>query len=609
MSELMYSVFFKDVSEMVERGEALLHPRMSDTSFRKIGRYIYRNKHNLASFGVKVLAAGLLTGGIGAAVVAGGAVVTYTGKRLYRRGQTAWHESNLAMKRSVIGEITKSQRSESSGISIEAVNYEFSLALEEIGFLCQHGSLVNIMNAFAELDADAKALIDLVPNGIVPVLRSCDDAWKMMEHLERLKKRRAELADATDLLQEFIEYVVLVTSSYQQGDEHDNINSFEWRRRRALARIVELSHGSTPSDKWRAALKLLNEKANSSRVFHNRFISKDYTSWITINNPEFSPLLESFVAPLRDPVGNRYEGSGTLSTGLVTGGTGIAIGSTSLGLSTGGRVAYNAITKAGDVLTGVTTASKGLAGSALNSVASSGVSSGVGVVSDALFSSLQRYVDLRKLAQVRASINEKFVEDDRAARDASGRRLTALEIFSGISPEAVAALRKAAKEIMSTTAKKVAHLVEADQEFNLKMNSGDRAAIAEILMRRQKLKDQVAALTPVLFMFYEATVMRGTQLINVCLEMEPSINRVVKEWIVDHNRGTGLERCTWGCTVCYMEAAKALPYEVGLDFRHGPLSPQIQRSILSFWWGRPLHPGPTGMGGLRAKVDRNWAMS
>jgi len=538
-----------------------------------------RNKAKIASGVVKTVVAGVLTGGIGAVAVVGGAVVSYAGKRVYRRVQSASALSNVEYVTEHFGGATRTAQSHggehSTGKSILEVNYIHSLVLSEIATLCSNDSLTKIMTAFAELEADAKALQEAMQK--FTNIQSCDDAWSLLEHVERIKLREADLSDAFDLFQEFIEYIVLVTSSFE--DDFDSLNNFEWRRKRAIGLILDKCSGSTA-----AALELLNTEANSSDVFHTSFFSrnKDFRGWITLHNPELG---------LPGSVINVSNGLSSLGTGAATTLTaGIAKSSATTGASTGLTVMSNAIGGI-NLLSGVTTASKGVAGEALSSIGAAGSSAGIGIVSDVVFQSLANYVDQKLLDKNWDELREKL-----NAPGSSQKPM--LEIFDEVDQQTVAALRTGAKKIISTTASKVSHLVEADQGLNfVNMPSSKASEIAKMLMRRQKLQDQVAGLTPLLFMFHESTTARSMHLIKSSKDLQANIKNRIVAWIDQH----ATSPCKHDSAVCYADAFRVLNKEI---LHYGIQLTQSQNSFLqNCWEGKPLHPGPAGQHGLRKLLD------
>lgn len=551
-----------------------------------------RNKAKISSGVVKVVAAGLLTGGIGAAVVVGGSTAVYVGKRLFRRAQSSVANAKIAIANHDVGGMTRTAASASTGASIKEVNYSHSFVLSEVATLCSNDVMNDIMTAFIELDEDGKALNKIMPSPMKKTLTSCDEAWSLLEHVERIKLREADLADAMDLFQDLIEYIVLVTSSYE--DDSTALNHFESHRRRAVEFIIHACPGQTLDQQKANALLVLNAEANSSDVFHTSSFStnKDFTGWIIQHNPEFGATTTGGMPIISNGESTLIEAATKQAI------TGTAIKSVSSGATTASRVLYNSVNQA-DLLKNVTSASKGLAESALSSVAASATSSGIGIVSDVIFLSLANYIDKNLLEKYSNALTMKISEDEKARKSGLAQKpLT--ELFAEVDNEAVAVLRANAKKIVAKTAEKVKHLVEADQELN-GSNSGFTSTrdLAKKLMRRQKLQDQVDGLKPLLFLFHEYTTVRAMGIINSSKKLEEDIKKSIVSWVDNHPTSP----CSHDKTVCYMDSYLGFKSEIAgkvdIDWK-GMAEDMFRRQLAD----RPIHPGPKGEGGLREMIDR-----
>lgn len=589
----MVSALYKDVQNFVNARGSLLHSRPTDNTFRKVERYIMRNKAKISSGVVKTVAAGLLTGGIGAAVAVGGSAVVYAGKRLFRRAQSSVATAKIAIATQTVGGMTNTVDSASTRASIKEVNYQHSFVLSEVATLCSNNAMTDIMTAFIELDEDGKALSKIMPFPRKKDLVSCDEAWSLLEHVERIKLREADLADAMGLFQDLIEYIVLVTASYQ--DDPTAPNHFEWRRRRAVEFIINKCPGLTMDKKKAEALQLLNAAANSSDVFHTGFFSKgkDFTGWIIQHNPEFGATRTGGM-PIISNGESTITGSATKQAM-----TGTAIKSVTLGAVTGSKVLYNAANQA-DLINNVTSASKGLAESALSAVAASATSSGIGIVSDVIFLSLANYIDKELLEKYRTALNLKISEDEKARKSGLAQK-PLIELFAEVDSNAVAALRTNAKKIVAKTAEKLEHLVAADQELN-SINSGATSAgdLAKKLMRRQKLQDQVDGLKPLLFLFHEYTTVRAIDIVNSSKALEKHIKESIISF-VDHHPPLS---CFFDRHVCYMDSCLCFNQEIAGRVKVTLPQGMTEDSLRKQLAGRPIHPGPKGEGGLRKEIDK-----
>lgn len=564
-SSRMVAALYSDVRRMVYGNATLLHPRTSDSTFRRLNRYIFRNKAKIFSGGIKTVAAGLLTGGAGAAAMVGGLGVSFAGMRIFRAMESGWASWGLndRMKKMTIADPGGT--------------------LSSIATLCSNNSMTDIMNSFAELEADAKALSELMPGPAPKRITSCDEAWTLLEHLERVYMRGSQLSNDFELLGEFVFFARLLTSSYEDTPSDDY---FEPLRRQAVLRIIDKSPGATPEQRKAAALRILNAEANSAAVFHSRIFSQDFSAWIKKHNPEFQSMGSASsnlpnTSITNDPTALSYLASGT------------ALNAASIGASTGAQVGANAL-QGNALMSNITTGSQGMMGSAVASIGASASSAGVGVVADAVLLSLQSYIDKRLLDKNWNALLDELNSDE-------GQHKTIMQVFSKVDLETVSSLRTAAKKILRTAADKMSHLIIANNELKAK-NTGATSAqdLARALARRQKLQDQVAGLLPLLYMFYESTVARSMGLINSSRALDGPIRESIAAWI-DHHRNTP---CDHGNAVCYMDASAGLLQEIGrkftLTFGPGENADGLTRR----WAGLPIHPGPSGTGGLRILVDK-----
>ena len=590
----MVSALYMDVFNLVNARGSLLHGRSSDSTFRKVERYIMRNKAKIASGVVKTVAAGLLTGGIGAVVIVGGAAAIYVAKRLYRRKQSSNATANIAHAKHTVGGVTNTVASASSDRTIQNVNYQYASVLSDVATLCSNNAMTDIMTAFMELDEDYKALREIMPLPMKKTLTCCDEAWSLLEHVERIKLRKADLQDAMEIFQEFVEYTALVTFSYV--DDPNSANHFEWRRKLAVEFIINKCPGQTIDQKKTAALQLLNTEANSSDVFHTRFFSKDkdFTQWIIRHNPEFE-------ATRRGGIPIIFNGQASI-VGVATQQAlnKTAFSSATQGVATAGRVLNNLNNQA-DLLSGVATASKGLAESALSSIAASASSSGIGIASDVIFLSLAKYFDTKQLKKILTEFDNNSNENEKSRQSGSAQKKL-VDYYDEIDSEAVAALRTAAKEIILKTAKKLEHLIAADQELNGINNDATSAGdLAKKLMRRQKLQDQVDALSKLIFLFHEFTTLRAIKIIQSSQGLEKHIKESIVSWVDNHP----ISPCSHDKTVCYMDSALGFNHEIAGKVKVILPQGMTEDNFRKLIAGRPVHPGPKGEGGLRKEIDKN----
>jgi hypothetical protein len=259
-----------DVQATIDAGKSLMHENHQEyDEFNRFARYVGRNKVKLSANVAKAVVAGVLTGGIaaavGLAVTIGKSTVIYVYRR-YRKGVArdalAAPQGGLTATTSSMASAADIASGVATGQDIKVVDTNYLEVIDEVEYLVEHGELTNVMNAFADLDNDARALQKLVFT--LPYAK-CEVAWRTMEYVQRIQARMDGLIGAVNLVQDLVEYSVMLTSLH---DEH-----FKARRRQVVRWIIKKS-GSK-----QAAYAVLNEAANSRGVFHSKIYNSDYTAW------------------------------------------------------------------------------------------------------------------------------------------------------------------------------------------------------------------------------------------------------------------------------------------------------------------------------------------
>lgn len=592
MSEKMTEALIEDVRRMVSEGRVLLHPCQGLWfNTRKAGAFIWRNKVEIANVGAQMVVAGLLTGGIGAAVVPVVYAGTALAKGVYSWGQSAWAESSLnalmASGASATQLMPSARGDDAPMIRVVDLSVEVAEMHKHIAMLARNENLGTIVSCFEELDDDAAALAEKTSGPMVThPPTSCDEAWLLVELLERVEMRLVMLGEACDQLFHFVHYSMLVTSGFDHPSE---IYSFEPRRARAVASLIRLC--GSPE----AALEAMNVAANSGRVFHNRLRGlsmfglslDDHRPWVRAHNPELA-LAGTTVTSMA-----AHEPRGVGGTAAMTAGLKAITTPGGLGASATGHVIINQA-KGATLTDGIITSSAGLAGGALPAVAAGAIAGGANAAIDVVAKSLQRYIDLKTLRKIQERLKAGLKPNGDDTRLEDVRPL--LEILTFIDHEAVRNLRKHAGDILKTCSEKLLHLVEADAEFNGVLNRAHNAQeLAEILARRQKLEDQVNGLMPLLYTFYECTAGRAIGLQQAARAVRTPIHQAVRTWLDSHPA----RPCDHSHHVCYMDAFDAWPAETeGLEMDDWDQARAAQLS----WQDQPVHPGDDGSGGLRERV-------
>lgn len=551
--------FHEDVRSMVYSGKNLTHATSIDgDKHRRAARYLGRNKAKLAGAGAKLLVVGLVTGPIGLGVAAGVAIATPLLTAAWRSVRSGYATERVDAGRAAGIAITRTVAGARDGVTVEEVNDDYTGLMQDVRYLCSHGHLTQVLNAFAELDNDARALS--LANIESSAIRDCDGAWKLQEHIERVHYRYDQLADAIDVIDELVTYVVLQTSGMDEG--------FEATRETALIRIVRLSSGNVDQ-----ALVTLNEAANSRHVF-NHFFSKDYTEWI------------KSATGLSHSTGRGVAGTAGATAlkkiGMAAGGQGVGIA---------GRATLAAIegSRGAAAVASLSAPSAGLA-PGLISAGAGGASAGAGVLIDVAVESLTRYLDMKNLGNARRQLDELHQTHPRL-----------MDVLTAVDPEMVGHLRKSAKDILETCIDKLDHLITAHRELVGKLHTANAQELAEALLRRQKLRGQVAALSDIFLLFHGVTAGKAIALRNAANEIQRSRSSHVLDWLARHPART----CSG--KVCYVNASKVLQQEY-TDIGITLADLQARESGISWervaqrWDNVPYHPACNG-GGLRDMLE------
>jgi len=460
--------FFSDVETLVGNGKSFMHenhPRYD--GFKRFGRYLQRNAPKIASNAIKTVVAGVLTGGvavaIGVTVTIGKSVIIY----VYRRVKKD------AMKKTIVGHVggmTSSSNSQASsadiadktasGKSIQTVDQSYTEILDEMSYLIKHDELTKIMNAFAELDADAKALETFTRSSSYT---KCEDGWQIAEYVERINMRIKGLEEAIDLIQDYVEYSVLLTSKHDEGFK---------QRRRQIVRWIISKAGSKD-----AAQKILNQAANSRGVFNSKLFNSDHTAWALA-----ATELDSVYSELQSIPGDV---GAVLADAVVDYSAALPL-----------NIMVTAI-KDAPLIETFTGDSEGLIG-AVTSGAADGISSGAGIGVDLAVGLLDKYLSGRAYRSVKDLVKNRVD---------SNKKL--IEILNEFDAKDVIVLRRAAKEVIEKCTTKLKHLGEAQVVVDALTQQMTPQKLAEGLLRRQKLRHQFAQLSQALYLFQEITVGRA----------------------------------------------------------------------------------------------------
>ena len=241
---------YGDVLVLVDSLGTLLHPISSDPTFRKKARWFGRNITTGSKNAIALTAA--VIGGPGALALAGGGILI---------GFAASHAKQL-WDTSTANKALKQEKQNSPGY------------WGHMGVLINNNKGLNeVMNMCAEFENDRQALLKLPMSA-----ESCDDCWRLLEHLARCELRVHQVSAASFTFTEFGRFM----NSYMDdlGKKGDEIRS------KAISKAQRLFNLS-PEE----MLKKLSASAHHKTVFNTGgFIYGSYggghEEWVKATNPE-----------------------------------------------------------------------------------------------------------------------------------------------------------------------------------------------------------------------------------------------------------------------------------------------------------------------------------
>ena len=312
--------FFSDVKTSVGNGDSYMHENHTiHDKHKRWKRYLGRNVDKIAGNAIKTIVAGVLTGGVGAGIAVGVMVSKTTIIHVYRRNKKndakktiSGHAGGLTISSASMNSVWLDEdqisNKEGSGKSIKIVDETYTEILDEMSYLIEHGQLTETMEAFDALEADAKALEAITRSGIYT---TCEDCWHIAEHVERISMRIKGLEEAIALIQDYVEYSVLLTSKHDDG--------FELRSRQIEGWIIKKA-GSKD-----AAQKILDKAAKALGIFGNVLFDAtvDYSAALPIN--ALADMASSFEGMFTE--GSKGVMKGAIAAGAAEGiSSGIGIG-------------------------------------------------------------------------------------------------------------------------------------------------------------------------------------------------------------------------------------------------------------------------------------------
>lgn len=525
---------YGDVLVLVDSFGSLLHPISSDPSFRKKARWFGRNLTKGTKNAI-ALSVGAIGGPAGLALAGGGILI----------GFAVTHALDYAFKyhagtRTKDGEKgLKKERENSPGY------------WKNMGIIITNNKGLNeVMNMCAEFENDRQALLKLPMSA-----QSCDDCWRLLEHLARCELRVHQVSAASRTFMDF----GLFMNSYMNdlGKKADEIRS------KAISKAQKLFNLS-PEE----MLKNLSASAHHKTVFNTGgFIYGSYggghEEWVKATNPELSG----------------GGGAGQLSGGDIDKTMGLSDiyarnSAATTVMAAGGSLGY---------------AVKNMVARPSNmSAAAAGGNLGAAITGAAI-DALQAYYDAKALAKVHLKL-----------QDYEAQGVNKFEILAKIDKQDVEALRKEVKIIFSTLCNKISEIDviqkelsnDADYGAHFKGKSLEDRCVR--ITRFVKLFHEIVEIRKVYDAFYKCTFDRTMSFEfdkneSIALPMlSQTIFKNVDDYIKSHAKGR--VPCSLEKHVCYMDSGNGMEAECKLHHIESP--PQVDKTR---WEGIPVHPGPSGL--------------
>ena len=566
---------------VMTQGKCFVHSNaivgyLSGDKFRSYSRMLERNKGKIAGEGLKVVAAGLLGGPIGVAAAVGSAVAVplaryaYINYRIKKADAAIKAHTGEVYKR--IDVTVKNDKGEMVEQQHLVADDSWSEIMAEVAYLCKHKEMVKALDACMEIHADYDKF-DTRYGWVGYEFRNCNEAWTFLEHAARVGYRFNGVAGVSKHLLNLNEFVVIKKSALDE--------EFENTRLSYISAFVL----SARSD----SLSILNAAANSSAVFNHSYgFRKDYSTWIRAEVGQIVRRDPAAMSALTTQ-GLAQASASESAQGVVRGGL------ESVGVETvltGGdsmRVALHSAVQHSNVrdgvVSGLTSASEGLAGNALSSAAAGGISSGVSVVIDVAIESLERYLQMKAL---------KALWEKKERLDRSGAK--EYDLHRHFSADDLELLRANATELVTKLIEKLDHLMVAHAKYMEVKNAGGTNEVrAQTFLRRQKLSGQVDAL----YRAYQLFVFFFFGRANYIDEQVENITevqlRLLNDFMKNHDRKPICDGL-----VCYCNSEKRIrPFmQLGLIGNDETL----QSVIASKKWNNvPFNPIPGSAAGLFEK--------
>lgn len=306
-------LLLNDVAAIIGQGRRITIPPPHDR-LQAFGRYLNNNKRHMAmtagSLGVAATLATpifVLAAVTKVVIFGGGAIIG--GFQKWKKGQkyrqTKQQSQNLSKGEDLIW------KRDSSGNLVYDPAYGEQL-INDVKYLLERQGLTDIYNAFANLDGDFSRLNAFLPGTFPPKnwrndpeqdvlgpryikdnssstdpysetvlkekIKSSDDAVELWETVCWLQYRYQQVAEAVDILQEFVEYIAAVISMYDVEAR---------TRSQQLWNIITKNGQANAAEVLTLLNRVVNERGVQTHFGRKLGRQKDYRAWAYSVLPDF----------------------------------------------------------------------------------------------------------------------------------------------------------------------------------------------------------------------------------------------------------------------------------------------------------------------------------
>lgn len=538
MSEACAERLFEDVEIAVQNGQTLmLASSISGDTGRKLKRYFLRNKRKIALGGASLVVTLIVGGPVGLGVAVAGKAVSFASKRAFRYARVTKKKYNIRKFKQANGPDGSGVTvRDSSGLLVS--NAEYKAILDDVRYLCQHGILTDIFNAYSELERDydtcGRMNLPLSPLGI----DSCDKAIEMWEAVARVHYRFEGVREVFELFDDLVMYSVLEASRMEE--------EYKAKLKTIWPAFRSKTFSTVPRRLSTEGWAVLNRAANSGDVMHTHFRSMgrqhDYSGWIRqalngeVEMPEggmVGDVGDVLAAPLLAQVDPRSPDALAGQLGNVT----------QFGLN---QLSINP----GDLSMGSNVAQESAIGTWFGTPGHLfGASSGPAVIAGA--GQIQGAAEAVADALVEKA-NEKLNEWQYKNR----KKVGFFKLIDQTQRERAGTLRIMAKDKLEEFVDKMESWIASQKEFMALTPAADANTIARKLLRYHKHRMQVAELSKFVYEFHEHVVSTANTMATDAEAYGENLREYITLFVSNHIGGEH----THCDSYCYNSMAKVGPW-------------------------------------------------